>query len=928
MEECVVSVTRIYQNPLAINALRNLKVNGMRISKTLEHLSSGLRINRGADDAAGLSISEKLRSQVRGLQRASANALDGISRIQTAEGALQEVHTILQRIRELSVQAANGVYTADDRLAIQQEVTQLVDEIDRIALTTEFNSKNLLDGTFTALVSTDDYKRTQAIVTGDVGKGGNFVLKATALTTGQLQVQKTDVFTTTLEADAVSQVKYLTTYRGDATITSADATGTGLTGVDQIEVRNVAANAVFDDPSTDGQLIIDRNGGNFLYASGGDPLRQHFQSALVTPGVDKFIFATRDDVNGTLLHSITIPTDPAIPPPVSWNQFLASVAGIFSTAGGAALMGGGAGIGFNNATGQVSIVLNAANNAELLGAEFVDVDGSGSEFHMVYTETGASTYASNAYIRQLDVEFRNNGATTGNLGLLAFANTPTYTVGNIGTTGWINIRFATDHDWSDVINSVRVEDTIKFEATTGTNSLFEHGRTWQSGPVNGSGTFMVSAVSHGEIAVYEFDNQKYTSLVSSGWQEETAIEAARGDVILDQDGNATHELLSIFTGQTGSALQNVHVAFDGILQAGETAVFDVSTTNVLTAGQGNTLASIDQFNATGVFAGSRSTELTVYRRGTGEQATIHINANDTLEDMAGKLSLAIYNPDGTGLIATDAIDMPYQVPDIVHINAVGAARGTISFSGLIPGTELALAGNEALLKALGLVEVQAAEAPVYSVTAYNLETNASMGEIRTQTNEITGLIPGLRIVFDNSAGLKLDADPPLASGNLSIVSDPAFRMPMERPVISLGGDAAQMFVHVAPRGSALQIGANQGATLEVGFMEMTAQALGVEGLVVATPEMATDAISVVDHAISYVSRERTRLGAVQNRIESTIRNLDVAAENLMTSESRIRDADMAKETIAMARDQILMQASTAALAQANQLPNIMLQLLR
>jgi flagellin len=239
-----------------------------------------------------------------------------------------------------------------------------------------------------------------------------------------------------------------------------------------------------------------------------------------------------------------------------------------------------------------------------------------------------------------------------------------------------------------------------------------------------------------------------------------------------------------------------------------------------------------------------------------------------------------------------------------------------------------LAGNEALLKALGLVEVQAAEAPVYSVTAYNLETNASMGEIRTQTNEITGLIPGLRIVFDNSAGLKLDADPPLASGNLSIVSDPAFRMPMERPVISLGGDAAQMFVHVAPRGSALQIGANQGATLEVGFMEMTAQALGVEGLVVATPEMATDAISVVDHAISYVSRERTRLGAVQNRIESTIRNLDVAAENLMTSESRIRDADMAKETIAMARDQILMQASTAALAQANQLPNIMLQLLR
>src|SRR5512144_3062509 len=125
-----MSVLRVYQNPIALNASRNLKITGMAISKSLERLSSGVRINRAADDAAGLSISEKLRGQIRGLNRASSNAMDGISLIQTAEGALDEMHTILQRMRELSVQAANGIYTAGDRQALQLEVSQLTDEIN------------------------------------------------------------------------------------------------------------------------------------------------------------------------------------------------------------------------------------------------------------------------------------------------------------------------------------------------------------------------------------------------------------------------------------------------------------------------------------------------------------------------------------------------------------------------------------------------------------------------------------------------------------------------------------------------------------------------------------------------------------------------------------------------------------------------------
>ncbi|GEA16631.1 flagellin [Moorella sp. E308F] len=139
---------RINQNISALNAYRNLTVTNNALTKSMEKLSSGLRINRAADDAAGLAISEKMRGQIRGLNQAVRNAQDGISLIQTAEGALNETHSILQRMRELAVQSANDTNTATDRWEIQKEINQLSEELTRIANTTEFNTKNLLGGNF------------------------------------------------------------------------------------------------------------------------------------------------------------------------------------------------------------------------------------------------------------------------------------------------------------------------------------------------------------------------------------------------------------------------------------------------------------------------------------------------------------------------------------------------------------------------------------------------------------------------------------------------------------------------------------------------------------------------------------------------------------------------------------------------------------
>lgn len=167
----------VQHNMTALNANRQLNITNGSLAKKTEKLSSGYRVNRAADDAAGLSISEKMRAQIRGLDQASSNAQDGISLIQTAEGALNEIHSVLQRMRELTVQAANDTNVTADRRAIAKEIRALTSEIDRIATQTEFNTMKLLSGRFSGKVL-------------QVGANGSqtISLKIGAMTVGKLGV--------------------------------------------------------------------------------------------------------------------------------------------------------------------------------------------------------------------------------------------------------------------------------------------------------------------------------------------------------------------------------------------------------------------------------------------------------------------------------------------------------------------------------------------------------------------------------------------------------------------------------------------------------------------------------------------------------------------------------------------------------------------
>jgi len=175
----------INHNMSAIFAHNQLKTNNLAVTKNIEKLSSGMRITKAGDDASGLAVSEKMRSQIRGLRQASQNAENGISFIQTTEGYLQETQDILHRIRELAVQSANGIYTEEDRMQIQVEVSQLIDEIDRIASHAQFNGMNMLTGRF-------------AMETGD-----NFVTASMWLHIGANMDQRERIYIGTMTSTAL-----------------------------------------------------------------------------------------------------------------------------------------------------------------------------------------------------------------------------------------------------------------------------------------------------------------------------------------------------------------------------------------------------------------------------------------------------------------------------------------------------------------------------------------------------------------------------------------------------------------------------------------------------------------------------------------------------------------------------------------------------
>jgi flagellin len=864
-----MGILQINQNIIAFNALRALKQTSTEIDRSVERLSTGMRINRAADDAAGLTISERLRSQVRGLARASQNASEGISFIQTAEGALNETNNILQRIRELAVQSANGILTSSDRLEIQKEVDQMISEIDRIAQTTEFNTKKILNGTAAALVSVDDPTRLNVIIQGDVGKGGNYQLRTTLLSAPTLGVLKSDQFNTIASEDRVGDINGLVTYLNNVVLN----TGTSNTGVSEIEIQSL---------DQYGRLMV--SGGNATLSILGTSVAvaatnivDTFAAKGVTNGVDR-IRIEGFNQDGTAFNTTILVTAA-----LTFTEIAAAMStALFDTANGSVSI---------SSNGRILVSMTAAVSVAITNFEFEDVDNSGSALDLGFTATVDLPAATNvasfgtAYLQGASIALTANGTRV--LDSVAGG------INSIGTTatGTLNIRF-------DNTISADTSDELTFD-TNGENELAQYGTITQTSAVAGDYVFMISAVTNETYRITNLTTESVSSTIS-----------------INGAGTAANLNLDSF--------QGLRLAFDATLVQGETAIMHVSTNNVLQAQLSTQLQSISRFIDEGVFVGRETVELGIAVPGTGETTTIFINATDSISDMIGKISLAIANPDSYNDLNLEGTMAGGWYGDLVHFNLTGAARGTMSITSPIPGKELVFTGDETLLNALSLNQVQESQSAKYLVSIVNIHTGELVDQITTTTGYLDGILPGIQIKLDTTQGFKIDPN-----GTADHVEGPYNQDPISSPIISVtSGFIGTNFIHIVPHKIQFQIGANQGQNMDIAIGEMTASGIGVKGLLMVDTDSAQNAISTVNSAINKVSSLRANLGAVQNRLASTIRNLDISRQNLASAESGIRDLNVAEATIEFTRQQILLQAGTAVLAQANALSQNVLMLLR
>jgi flagellin len=865
-----MSVLQINQNIIALNALRSLGQTSRLLNKNVERLSTGLRINRAADDAAGLTISERLRAQIAGLKRASQNAQEAISLVQTAEGALSEANSILQRVRELATQAANGILTQNDRQEIQREVDQLISEIDRIADSTQFNSKNLLDGTAAALTSVDDPTRTQLLVTGDVGKGGNFTVRTTLLDAPTLAVYKTDHMHTIAGTDRVGIINGEVTYLNHA---SFDA-GSSNVGLAQMEVQSQTAN---------GRLLVSAGSAvvsvvTISVAVAADTVYDAINAQEITLGTDRIRIEGFDVLGNTVNSSliITVATNWA-----SLATFLGNL--LFTAAGTDGWVTVGASDGelhFGNIQ-NVSFVIT-----KLM---FSDADVSGSKLNLDVTAFSLSGITSVTPLATMyDSASVAITANSNRVVEVVQGNDP-HALGG-GTTGELMVRF------DGTITTGSDEITIN---QLGQNELQQYGTVTQLSTPAGFYTFRVSAQSERTYRVTNIDTGSVSSTIS--------IAQAGTDANLKLD-----------------SLHGLRIAFDAILVTGETGIIHVSTNSVLPAQNTTQLQSIAAFQENGVFQGRDYVEIGIAAVPLGRTTKVLLNKTDTVEDMIGKISLAIANPGSTLDLNLEDTMVGGAFPDLVHYNLTGPAAGTISITTPMPGVELTFQGDEGSLNALSLFQIQETTQANFQISVVELETGEAVASGESNIGVLRGVLAGIEIKFDTTQGYKLDPD-----GTVDQVPVPYSLDPYTRPTVSVTSNyTGETFIHIVPNALVFQIGSNQGQKLKVAIGAMNADAIGLGGVLVVSQESAEDAITQVDSAIDKVASFRSRLGAVQNRLESTIRNLDIAYQNLASAESGIRDLNIAEEVIAFSRNQILLQSGVAVLAQANALPQSVLQLLR
>ena len=863
---------RIQHNIMAMNAYRNYNANTSALSKNLEKLSSGYKINRAGDDAAGLAISEKMRAQITGLDAAQKNVKDGISLVKTAEGAMQEVQDMLNRMVYLAEQSANGTYDNEvDRANLQKEVDQLRSEIDRIADSANFNGINLLDGSMEkGAVRGAEYTKLDSSEIADMMKAAGF-----GTTQGAIEAGKT-----VLEADGADAQKASFSVKLDNLNVAGDDTlnleiGSGgnkvtlsvdvKAGMTAADIATAIAEKYATQSFTDDQNVSM----DFKVKADGNSLQ--------FTGTETKAFNPPTTVSYSLTNTGMNPEDDIT---VKDTEITLSASPYKTT-----------GSGKDATTALASAPLEDAATSKT-GA---------LDLKLAAAVTGTADFKE---IR----DFANKNGLTGDVSVKFDGSTANLCIGDtVVATGGVGTITA----------------GASSTATGSTNITFT-----QASGFEGSFTatkYNLTLTSTGEVAVAGTELDGKTVNLGQTIGEDTALDGKFvGDAALKDT------LKTLFPNLDGEATGSVNLKYiakeyeaDGTTVKAGTDVWQLTAD-----GQDPVTVSVDATGTPGklTVTGPGGEAIGVYDL-TGVDATkaANITEADMQRVFANGVNIAKMGKDPAVTGTLNGAVQNIQVGDAGGGNRLANATLDLSKYMQQDGNKITL-GDTTYTVALGADSKFKDAKNVIDLTDMNLKEgtfDAKIAATRLTT-----------VAKENNGTFSVGHD---NKGNTTIQQLSSVKESTDMSDV----DKFASFIKIeeAKAGSLENVSTAQGLTLQIGdtsdtynqlavsIGDMHVSALGIDAIDISTQKGAQDAVDVIRNAINQVSSVRGDLGATQNRLEHTANNLSVMAENIQDAESTIRDTDVAEEMMAYTKNNILIQSAQAMLAQANAVPQGVLQLL-
>ena len=940
----------------------------------MQQLSSGLRINSAADDASGLAISEKMRSQVLGLDAAVRNTQDGMSLLQTAEGGLEATTSILQRMRELSVQAANDVLTQQDRSYIQAELDQLKKEVTRIAKTTQFNKKKILSGEASALWSSDSPQIKLRINGPVTGYEGNYQLDIQAKG-GHAQVQEGRIFlsgheventiTETIEETFTqtvvkTNVEYI--YNEETIIVpvgddeTADLVRINInTGMD--DDGNTSGDGWNYNAST-GRLTITGYNKFHIYGT-GDVTRNHI---YVNKGVTADVFLENVQIN-TDNNSFYLTDAAFLMDDANVNLYLLGNNYLHSGYHRSALEAPqGSVLTINSAfgDGRTEGTLNAYGGTHGSG-----IGGCCCAFFEVPESAGG-----NIIIRGGTINARGGdyGAGIGG-GQKRDAGTIEIYGGEVNAYGGMYS--------AGIGSSDRIGDSGSATVIIGGGKVYAEGKSGGAGigggAYSGAGTIKIASgmVENGEVVAkgssmtgYYYSYKPGKNGSATAGDDIGAGIGYTGDYTgYEGDVDIPTPQLPPYSWETKTIVETTEISTEEEAEEEVTVREDIAishtsiekstlgdflssttTTTTTRTSSGGTEFSGSQVDDTFMSTGSEKLRLI---QGDGKTAEITLYSGDKMEDIAAKINAAIadqlgqrnyvddathfctledmpghaqavytkgYKRDEDGQLALDADGNPVE-SDTPEVSGSTTLQKLVVRSGIAGRDgEIVFDGSEELLKFLGFGEVEKSRECEYLLSL----SDAHSGKTYSLSQKITGntaygLFGGsVDIEWEGMSGLEGVWKNSVRGGRYETRSTGTF----------------SSVVHLADNALTLQVGANEGEDFVLRIGDMSAESLGVDRVNVMSHDRAARSITIIDNALDKVLTHRAHIGSSENVLEHTMNRLIIASENLTHAESRIRDTDIAKVMMMFTKINIMRQANMSMLAQANQLPQNVLSLIR